>query len=187
MPLMRAQIGFVYDTQLPRDSLLITPHYQASDAVALGDALVTNLKANARVGTKPFTVAIYAAGTAPPHTPLFSGGQSGATPNSTIPREVSLCLSYFGQYNRPSFRGRLYIPGSLLTSPLLKVPSTTQMNEAGAFANTLGKNLPAGAYWVLYSRVKGSGQQVTDWWVDNEWDTVRSRGMRADSRVSGKV
>jgi hypothetical protein len=27
---------------------------------------------------------------------------------------------------------------------------------------------------------------VTDWWVDNEWDTVRSRGLKADSRITGK-
>jgi hypothetical protein len=39
---------------------------------------------------------------------------------------------------------------------------------------------------VVWSRKKASAAQVTDWWVDNEWDTIRSRGLKADSRVSGK-
>jgi len=28
---------------------------------------------------------------------------------------------------------------------------------------------------------------VSNWWVDDEWDTVRSRGLRPDIRVTGTV
>jgi hypothetical protein len=183
---IRAQIGFQYDSTIPRDLMMITPHYSANDATALGDALVANLKLNPQVTTKPFTVNLYNVQATPPSAPLYTGGQSGTPPGSIAPREVALCLSYFGGFNRPTFRGRLYIPATLLTSTAGKAPTGGQMAAAGTFAATLGKNLPSGNYMVVWSRKKQSAAQVTDWWVDNEWDTVRSRGLKADNRITGK-
>jgi hypothetical protein len=122
----------------------------------------------------------------PPSAPVYTGGQAGTPPTSTCPREVALCLSYFGQWNRPTFRGRVYIPGSLLGSTVGAKPTGTQMTNAGSFATALGKNLPSGNYMVVWSRKKASAAQVTDWWVDNEWDTIRSRGLKADNRITGK-
>src|SRR3954471_23975966 len=184
---VRAQIGFIYDTQLPRDVMLVTPHYSTNNVAALGDALVANLKANAQVLTKPFTVNLYDATAPSPGGPMYSGGQAGSTPNSITPREVAICLSYYGGFKRPTFRGRLYLPAQIVGTPSVKQPSNAQMVAAGSFATTFGKNLPSGSYWVVWSRKKSSAAQVTDWWVDNEWDTVRSRGMKADSRVTGKL
>jgi hypothetical protein len=80
----------------------------------------------------------------------------------------------------------VYIPATLLAGGTAAKPSGTQQTGAGSFATTLGKNLPSGNYMVVWSRKKASAAQVTDWWVDNEWDTIRSRGLKADSRVSGK-
>jgi hypothetical protein len=183
---LRAQIGFQYDSTVPRDLLMITPHYSANDAAGLGDALVANLKANTLVGNKPFTLNLYNVQATPPSAPVYTGGQAGASPSSITPREVALCLSYYAQWNRPTFRGRLYIPATLLAGAPGKVPTGTQMINAGSFAATLGKNLPSGNYMIVWSRKTKSAAQVTDWWVDNEWDTVRSRGLKADSRITGK-
>jgi hypothetical protein len=183
---IRAQIGFQFDSTIPRDLLMITPHYSANDPTALGDALVANLKANTLVGTKPFTVNLYNVQAAPPSAPVYTGQQTGTPPSSNCPREVALCLSYYGGWNRPTFRGRVYIPATLLAGGTAAKPSGTQQTGAGSFATTLGKNLPSGNYMVVWSRKKASAAQVTDWWVDNEWDTIRSRGLKADSRVSGK-
>jgi hypothetical protein len=39
--------------------------------------------------------------------------------------------------------------------------------------------------WVVYSRVDNRSSPVTDWFVDNSWDTQRRRGPRATSRITG--
>ena len=53
--------------------------------------------------------------------------------------------------------------------------------------NTLFKGLPTGHNAVVYSKALNQSFGISNFWVDNEWDTVRSRGLKADSRVLGTV
>ncbi len=100
---------------------------------------------------------------------------------STGPREVALCLSFYGDRNLPRQRGRIYvgpwIPGG-------------ERPDAAAIASliTLKTNIAniggVDVQWCVYSPTRSIGQstpvfeQVQAGWVDDEWDTIRSRGLR---------
>lgn len=190
MAIYRAQIGFVMDSVLPRDIILITPHYTGSDPQALADGLSTNLQANVNVGAaQKFTVNVYNAQGPPPHHPLGTATHGATTGSTAGPREVALCLSYYATKNQPRLRGRLYLPNGLISgaSTIVARPTTAQRSAAMSFGPTLFKTLPAGVAPVVYSKKNDSSAPITDYWVDDEWDIVRSRGNRATTRSTGTV
>jgi hypothetical protein len=188
MAIYRAQIGFPFDSALPRDVVTINPHYFGDNAQALADALKANLIANVQVGaTVPFTIKIYDAQKAPPSYPLATVTQLTGQTTTNVPHELALCLSYYSTFNRPSYRGRLYIPAHFVGGAMSLRPTTTQRSNAGSFANTLGKNLPSQHNWVVYSPKLGQSNGVSNWWVDDEWDVMRSRGLKATTRTTGTI
>lgn len=188
MAIYRAQISFQLDTALPRDAVTINPHYFGDNPQALGDALKTNLAANAQIGvTTPFTVKIYDAMKAPPSFPLYSVSQASGFIPSANPREVAICLSYYSTYNRPSYRGRLYLPTLLITGNLGLRPSAGQITQALNFRTVLASNLPSAHNWVVFSRKLGQSNGVSHAWVDDEWDTQRSRGLKSTTRQLANV
>lgn len=184
---IRVQMGFPSDSALPKDIITLNPHFNAGDATALLNSLKTNLNAWSGTAGKPFTLKAYDATKLPPSYPLATVSQTGSTPNSTAPREVALCLSYYANFNRPRFRGRLYLPGSWLTAAPNVRPADPTIATALTFKDVVGKNLPSGAFWTVWSTVTRTDAQVTNAWVDDEWDTIRSRGMVATKRVTGTV
>jgi hypothetical protein len=188
MAIYRAQIGFAMDSALPRDVVTINPHYFGDNAQGLADALKANLLANTQVGaTSPFTIKVYDAQKAPPSYPLATASSGTGFKTTSIPRELALCLSYYSTNNRPGYRGRLYIPASFCGGTPSLRPSGTQQTNAMSFKNTLAQNLPAQHNWVIYSPKRNQSDGVTDVWVDDEWDIVRSRGLRGMSRITAKV
>jgi hypothetical protein len=184
MAVFRAQISFQLDTAFPRDAVTITPHYQGDNAQALADALKTNLMAHSLVGAAglPFKVRVYDAEKPPPSYPLASSANGTGFVPSSHPREIALCLSYYSTWNRPSYRGRLYIPGHLIGSQMALRPTASQITAGLAWANTLGKGLPAQHTWSVWSKKLQRAFTISDVWVDDEWDTVRSRGLRGETR-----
>jgi hypothetical protein len=178
----KASIGFQYDSSLPRDVVTITPHYNCDDPAALADWLKSQLNSQPYIVGKPFTIKVYDAKKAPPSYPLATVTNPGTPPTSGLPREVAICLSFYGTWNRPTYRGRLYLPASWFTSVSQVRPTGAIVTAALNFADVLGKNMPSGMFWTVYSRKKGTDAQVTDAWVDDEWDTVRSRGLRPTTR-----
>ena len=182
----RVQVGFPMDSSLPKDVVTLNPHFNGPDPAALAAALKVNLTAAPPFSGHPFTVKVYDALKPPPSYPLAVEQVVGTTPNSQTPREIALCVSYYTTYNRPRFRGRLYLPGTWFGSaPALK-PSTATMNSAlGWVKAAFHDNLPASTAWVVFSPTERKSQGgVSDMWCDNEWDTVRSRGLVADNRVT---
>lgn len=106
----------------------------------------------------------------------------GAAPASVINRELSLCLSFYADRNLPRQRGRLYIP-AVVFAPAGAVRPPQQwadrlLNLADALSGLGGSNVD----WCVYSRTDNVHRKVTHAWVDNEWDTVRSRGLKSDTR-----
>lgn len=183
MAIYRAAISFPVDGVLPVDAMTINPHYFGDDAQGLADVLKSNLSAFTPVGaTKPFRIRIYDAQKAPPSYPLAIAEQAGTPPNSSQPREVALCLSYYSTYNRPRYRGRLYIPTVFLNGVLGSRPSGAQITEALNWRTPLTNGLPAAHNMVVFSRVNGQSYGVSDFWVDDEWDIVRSRGRKGTTR-----
>lgn len=189
MAVYRVQLAFPFDSTLPKDVVTINPHYFGVDPQQLGAALKANLIAWNPTTTAPWSIKVYNATDPPPQYPLATFSQTGSAPPSQMPREVALCLSYYSTYNRPRFRGRLYLPPSWFGGTANLRPTTAEMDAALGFGtNVLAKALPTGHNWVVYSQVEHKSQGgVTDMWVDDEWDTIRSRGLVATTRRTAKV
>lgn len=183
-----AKVAFQLDSTLPRDAVTINPHYFGDDAQALADRLKTNLIAVPEVATTtPFVVKIYNAQQPPPAYPLATATQGTGSVATGVMREAALCLSYYSTYNRPGFRGRLYIPAYFCGGSLGLRPTSTQMAKILGWGNALGKGLPTGTNMVVYSRKQDKSYGVDHTWVDDEWDVVRSRGLRATTRQLGTL
>lgn len=189
MATYKVSMSFPFDTALPKDAITLNPHFNGSDPDALAQALKANLIAYNPVTTKPFTIKVYDATKAPPSYPLATASQAGTPAPSQCPREIAICLSYYSTYNRPRYRGRLYLPASWFTSTVNVRPTGAIITAALGFASSvLTKSLPAQTNWVLYSKVDGKSQGgVNNIWVDDEWDTMRSRGMAPTSRQTATV
>jgi hypothetical protein len=95
---------------------------------------------------------------------------------------VALCLSYYSENNVPKRRGRLFVPIAVLRSTPGLRPDSAQRTKAldlgGLLANAGGANID----WGVWSRTDGAFHPTTNSWVDDEWDTMRSRGLRATTR-----
>jgi hypothetical protein len=179
----RAQIGFALDSALPRDIVTINPHFTGDDAQGLADRLKANLLASPLVGaTMPFTVKVYDAVKAPPSYPLAQAVSGTGFIGTSGPREVCLCLSYYAQWNRPTFRGRLYVPYALFKGPLGLRPTNTQMQAVVDFRSVFSTGMPTGTFWTVWSKKMHTAAQVTNVWCDDEWDIQRSRGLRGTTR-----
>lgn len=106
---------------------------------------------------------------------------SGASAAS--PHEVALCLSYYAVNNQPRTRGRIYLgPWGGAGAR----PNITHLGDVMAFGRKLADI--ADATWKLHSRTPISNvQNITNFWVDNAWDTMRSRGPSPTSRSTAVV
>lgn len=190
MPIYRAQLAVHLDGNLPRDSIVITPHFDdhglGSDPQGLADDLAAAY-ASFLTGTKRVTCKMYVATGAPPHYPVGEAEvNSGASVPSSCPREVSLCLSFFSERNVPRRRGRVYCPMAALGLGIgLTRPSGVIMGKVAELAPIFEELGGADVDWVVWSRSDQTARPVTDWYVDDEWDTVRSRGLRPTTRITG--
>lgn len=180
--IVRVQLGFPYDSALPRDVITLNPHFETPNATALAAALKQNILNYTPTADKPATIKVYDALKAPPSYPLATETIGGTPATAGGPREVALCLSYYAGVNRPTFRGRLYLPAWWFGVSYPVRPTTAVCDAALLFADVLTKNLPATTWWSLYSHKNRSAAQVSDLWVDDEWDTVRSRGLKNTTR-----
>lgn len=187
MALYLASIAFQADSALPRDRITITAHFAGDAPQALADALKTNLSGHVNIGTKPFTVKIYDALKAPPSYPLGQAVNGSGSFTTNTPREIALCLSYYAAFNRPRTRGRMFLPFFIIGGALDLRPTTTQMTNALNFRNMFTTGLPTGHKWNTYSPTSGGSEPVTDVWVDDEWDTMRSRGLKGTTRQTATV
>src|SRR3954453_552476 len=113
MAIYRMQVSFGADADTPRDRFVITPHFkvtlsptpqQLTDDLAaalgtwLGNLREGEVKAYDAEGTKP-------------NPPLaIKTVNKGLVPAGTKPRELCLCLSFYGDANTKRKRGRLYFP-----------------------------------------------------------------------------
>lgn len=187
MAIYRVSIAFQFDSAFPRDAVTINPHYQGDNASALADALKTNIKAAPGVPLMPFTIKVYDAEKAPPSYPLYTTTEGTGFLGTTVPRELALCLSYYSAMNRPTYRGRLFIPACLCTGTCSIRPTAGQITAALGWKTILTQNLPASHTWSVYSQVRKQANTVTHAWVDNEWDVQRSRGLRGETRQLSAV
>jgi hypothetical protein len=114
--------------------------------------------------------------------PWVAHGQGAASQPGV--REVALCLSYFSERNLPRFRGRIYI-GPFANSTQNERPSAASIAGLRTLATGIAGIGGPDVDWQLYSPTRLAYSKITNVWVDDEWDTIRSRGLKALSRSAG--
>ena len=196
MAIYRLQCSLGADTAFPRDRWVITPHFSTTTGISDGaaDQLCEDLADALQLwdshAAREITVKAYdAQGTVPVYPVGSAIRDVGMFPASTAPREVALCLSFYSGQNIPRRRGRLYIPYNCIVdsgSPPLR-PSQGQINQVAALVPIFTGLGGVDVDWCVFSRKDDAAYSVSNWWVDNEWDTMRSRGMRSTSRTTGSV
>lgn len=182
MAVYRAQIGFPLNDNLPASMVTINPCYTGTTLPsAWGDSLVALIKAEGSVGSYPFTVKIYDALQPPPSYPMYSHVEGTGSIATATPNELALCLSYYATSNRPRNRGRIYIPSIFIPGTYGKRPTAAQMTAAlnwkGIFSGLAGDIKGA-----VFSERDKVARPITNFWVDDEWDVVRSRGLPPTTR-----
>jgi hypothetical protein len=106
-----------------------------------------------------------------------SGGEAG-------PRDVALCLSFRGERNIARQRGRIYI-GPWTKQIMDERPPLGASAGLKLIAEGIGNVGGGNIDWVVRSGFPlpaGTNHAIKQAWIDNEWDTMRSRGLRATSR-----
>ena len=196
----KVSIGVQTDNNLARDNMFVTPHYRDEAGTQSPAQLATQLANNftawygapvrgqVKVYLEDFNPGI-------PHNPLAVAdfGTVGIYATSTGPRELALCLSYYAGQNTKRYRGRLYIPHAWIRgSGGAGSPPPTLRPTAGMISTVVGFGTSVlvppklnGMKWCVASTVDKISRNVTDFWVDDEWDIIRSRGLRGTTRTSG--
>lgn len=193
MPLYRCQVALHKSTDVVRDHIVNTFYLRKNGAIGVGDNTLA-LDATALwdgvavlAGFDRITCRLYDMADAPPRRVVAQHTRTTATHTSEPgPREVALCLSYHGERNLPSLRGRMYMgpfpPGNLTTRPA--APTRAALITLGQGLSSLGG---VDVDHVVYSPKNKTESKVTRIWVDDEWDTQRSRGLRASTRSTADV
>jgi hypothetical protein len=194
---IRAQCRFQYVDTDPKNIFTINPCFRHSldfgtfDPQGLADDLRDIFKTtNVQGSTQPIQVRLYdIEGTKPVYPMAESSSNWGGTPASlAFPGELAVCLSFYHDHPRPRQRGRLYFPLSFLAVGSSAVASRVAPVTQDALAVYPGKFAALGGVdvdWIVWSQRDHAAHQVNHWFIDNEWDTVRSRGIKSNLRQSG--
>jgi hypothetical protein len=197
-----AQVNLLSDSLLPEDLVVNTWHFDVTGTLVtesgdISDALEAfyiNLSAHfgASLQTNGHVIKFYDMTQSPPRVPiLVSTFNLGAIGGTSAPREVACCLSYQGaavaglvQARR---RGRVFI-GPFDTDNLTvdgKVaPGLRTAITAQADILLDDSQASAGWTWAVFSTVNNNLIEVNNGWVDDSWDTIRSRGLRPTARTT---
>lgn len=189
MPIWKLQCAIAGDSVLERDPFVITPHFNdqgvGTDPQQLCEDMATALATYCGVARQIVVSAYDAEGAQPVYAAGRAERSMGVVVASYFPREVALCLSFYSTRNVPRQRGRLYMPAPILSSSAGPRPTTSQQQKVMDFGPICANLGGVDVDWVVWSRVDQTARPVTDYWCDNEWDTVRSRGLRGTSRLLG--
>ncbi len=161
------------------------PGQGGADELALATDAVNLWKANTTpINDYPtYRCKIYDMADAKPRPVIAEYSSSTVGGSDSGPQEVALCLSFYAGRNIPRRRGRLYI-GPFFAGEMAGRPSLTQQNRLIAIGNGLAALGGVDVAWVIYSPTDNTYRAVTNTWVDNAWDTQRSRGIAPTGRVT---
>jgi hypothetical protein len=106
-----------------------------------------------------------------------------------LPTELAICISFQGPrqsgVEQARRRGRLYL-GPMASANVAtdgRVISGAMTVIGGALQNMLDASQAAATWaWAVYSRKNEAAIEVTNAWIDNEWDVQRRRGREATQR-----
>jgi hypothetical protein len=193
MGVHKYQVAAAADTLAPRDAIVNTLYFNHTlepilpedlDAVC-GD--LCDLFAStwySASATRQIETTAYDLG-APPNPPVGHHIINvGSAPVSQGPREIALCLSFYADQNTPRKRGRIYLMVTGFHTPNAVRPDASEMSRALALAAGLRDIGGVNVDWSVHSTTDGTTRKVEHAWCDDEWDTVRKRGMKPTTRQS---
>lgn len=184
------QVSFEGATALPEDRYINVLYFADDNTVAdrqrisdgIADAYSAHLLTKYSNDVKSAVIKVYPPG-------LNPGGPELETPyplggvGSPSPQEVAICLSYYATFNQPRTRGRIYL-GPLSSSQMSSRPPLALMTSVIAF----GEALAALGGWLQRSVTPVQDYKpITNIWVDDAWDTMRSRGLAPTTRSQAAV
>lgn len=98
--------------------------------------------------------------------------------------QVAVALSYYADRNLPRQRGRIFTgPWTANT----KEVSNISRNNLIAFAQSLAGLGGLNVDWSVYSPTNNTNTRISNVWVDNSWDVVRSRKVRGTARSTATI
>lgn len=114
----------------------------------------------------------------------------------SLPMEVALCLSYVAQRESGvpvgRARGRIYLGplieesltgGTHVIQPTAHVTLIETVRDAAERLRAYSDDPEEQVHWCMYSVASNEMRRIIGGWVDNEFDTMRSRGMRSTLRT----
>lgn len=114
---------------------------------------------------------------------------SSAPTGNPLPPEVSLCCSFQSPKSsgtpQARKRGRAYLPWPNVSAIGADGrPTSAAVAAAVAWGDgLLTASLATTEWaWIVYSTIALGGEEITNGWVDNEFDTQRRRGRDATTR-----
>ena len=189
MGIWRLQASWQLDTVAARDRVTINPHVEilnpAPDMQQICQDLLTGLEAITPTTGEIRVKAYDAQGTVPVYPQGDAILRTGLAHPVNGPREVAMCLSFYGSRNVKRQRGRIYLPFWFVGANLTQIRPTIPNTKIASMASLLQGLGGVDVDWVVYSRLLDKAFPVTNWWYDNEWDIIRSRGGRGTSRILG--
>lgn len=196
MPQYRCQINYHKPGEVSRANDVVNTFYLDTDVdlnVGEGDLIQDAVELFSSFRTLYFNTPqidvegkIYRMGGTPPNYPEASAKVTVGSGGEPGPREVALCLSYYAGQNVPRRRGRMYI-GPYGKAAMGERPYEALATQLGTLAQGLADLGGVNVQWVQHSPTTGEFHNVTNWWVDDEWDTRRSRGLRAATRWGAAI
>ena len=192
MPHYAALVSMWLDSSLPENVMTNTLYFDdkglGTDADGLADDILGVY--DSKMKDTQMEVRMYdLADDKPRPVKGFASKYGGTFLASFLPRELALCLSYFSERNLPHQRGRIYLPYCMSgDSEASARPTTSQMQWALNFATTPNSSFPdiggPDVVWCQRSANQGTLRPVTDGWVDDQWDTMRSRKLKPSRRLT---
>lgn len=115
----------------------------------------------------------------------------GSPTGDSLPPECAMCVSFQGNpmsgSNQARRRGRVFIgplrESTLHTDGRPTAATVTALKNAGQTLLT-NSNSATTWKWQVWSTAGNGDTQITNGWVDNEYDTQRRRGRVATSRTT---
>jgi hypothetical protein len=163
-----------------------------TDLKGITDALAALYQTRYGNATHEVDVRAYDTDAVPNYPRAHTIVAAGSPWTISVPREVALCLSYSGpNRGNKNERGRIYL------CPALKAgigaysarPDTQQMTWAAEWYTKSNESFPdiGGIDWKfgVWSTTLKKFRQTTQWWVNDDWDVVRGRGLPESTRQSG--
>jgi len=201
MPDYSVQIAFETTSGVVSDYCVNTWSFFADDTTALALAVASlkdfydqnrNLYSN-NVIQGPHVIKAYDRADPTPRAPVLMDTYSFAVAPSgnPLPHEVAVCLSFQGERASGEVqarrRGRVYL-GPVQTGAVDsdgRVDSAFISDIITGAGDLLTASTAAGAWtWDIWSTVTDNNVTVFDGWVDNSFDTQRSRGRETTTRTT---